>query len=51
VLSQRIVALHGGKLWAQIGGIGAQTNGLPFSSEQPSPPGMTFCVTLPIGAE
>jgi signal transduction histidine kinase len=51
VLSQRIVALHGGKLWAQIGGIGGQTNRLPFSSEQPSPPGMTFCVTLPIGAE
>jgi two-component system nitrogen regulation sensor histidine kinase GlnL len=50
VLSQRIVAQHGGKLWAQIGGIGQETNGTTFSGE-PSSQGMTFCVTLPIGPD
>ena len=48
VLSQRIVAQHGGKLWAQIGG--AERNGVSSNGEQPAP-GMTFCVTLPIGPE
>jgi len=48
VLSQRIVAQHGGKLWAQIGGI--DTNGARSQNEQSSR-GMTFCVTLPIGPD
>ena len=52
VLSQRIVAQHGGKLWAQIGGMGHETNGVSSqSSEQSLSPGMTFCVTLPIGPD
>ncbi len=51
VLSQRIVALHGGKLWAQIGGIGQEANGLAFQSEESALRGMTFCVMLPIGPE
>ena len=48
VLSQRIVAQHGGKLWAQLGGI--DTNGASSQNEQASR-GMTFCVTLPIGPD
>ncbi|MBV8361232.1 MAG: PAS domain-containing protein [Deltaproteobacteria bacterium] len=51
VLSQRIVAQHGGKLWAQIGGIGQDTNGASLQGEQPLSRGMTFCVTLPIGPD
>ena len=51
VLSQRIVAQHGGKLWAQIGGIGQDTNGVSPQSEQSLSRGMTFCVTLPIGPD
>lgn len=51
VLSQRIVAQHGGKLWAQIGGIGQETNGASPQSEQSLSHGMTFCVTLPIGPD
>jgi two-component system nitrogen regulation sensor histidine kinase GlnL len=51
VLSQRIVAQHGGKLWAQIGGIGQDTNGASSQGEQSSSRGMTFCVTLPIGPD
>jgi two-component system nitrogen regulation sensor histidine kinase GlnL len=51
VLSQRIVTLHGGRLWAQIGGIGWESNGAPFPSDPPPAQGMTFCVTLPIGRE
>jgi two-component system nitrogen regulation sensor histidine kinase GlnL len=51
VLSQRIVAVHGGKLWAQIGGIGQETNGAGSQGEQPPSQGMTFCVTLPIGPD
>jgi two-component system nitrogen regulation sensor histidine kinase GlnL len=43
VLSQRIVALHGGRLWASAGGIGK-----PPGKNQP-PSGMTFKVTLPTG--
>ena len=45
VLSQRIVALHGGRLWASPGGMGARPN----RTEPPS--GMTFKVTLPAGAQ
>jgi two-component system, NtrC family, nitrogen regulation sensor histidine kinase GlnL len=52
VLSQRIVAVHGGKLWAQVGGIGQDVNGAGGSQgEQPLSQGMTFCVTLPIGPD
>ncbi|MBV8454400.1 MAG: PAS domain-containing protein [Deltaproteobacteria bacterium] len=51
VLSQQIVVQHGGKLWAQIGGIGQETNGASLQSEQSAPWGMTFCVTLPIGPD
>ncbi len=43
VLSRRIVALHGGKLWAEPGGIGAS----PPPGQRV--PGMTFKVTLPAG--
>jgi two-component system nitrogen regulation sensor histidine kinase GlnL len=42
VLCQRIIALHGGRLWAQRGGID-RTNGAKSSRE-----GMTFKVTLPM---
>lgn len=48
VLSQRIIAQHGGKLWAQIGG--AERNGASSKTEH-SLAGMTFCVTLPIGPD
>lgn len=68
VLSQRIVALHGGKLWAERGGIrprrgvdGTERStandrrSAPREGSAPktgeTPPGMTFCVTLPIGPE
>ncbi|HVA40251.1 MAG TPA: ATP-binding protein, partial [Candidatus Binataceae bacterium] len=44
VLSQRIIALHGGRLWASRGGLGR-------TGEDSDPPaGMTFKITLPIGA-
>lgn len=42
VLCQRIIALHGGRLWAQRGGID-RTNGTKSSTI-----GMTFKVTLPM---
>jgi two-component system nitrogen regulation sensor histidine kinase GlnL len=42
VLSQRIVALHGGRLWAQQGGVD-RVKGQPESKK-----GMTFKVTLPL---
>ena len=42
VLCQRIIALHGGRLWAQRGGID-RTNGAKSSAV-----GMTFKVTLPM---
>jgi signal transduction histidine kinase len=51
VLSQRIVTQHGGKLWAQIGGIGQDANGAGAENEETVPRGMTFCVTLPIGPD
>jgi two-component system nitrogen regulation sensor histidine kinase GlnL len=50
VLSQRIVTQHGGKLWAQVGGLGPDANGTVSPGEQ-ALRGMTFCVTLPIGPD
>jgi len=60
VLSQRIVAAHGGKLWAEAGGIDlshpapAPAAGGPHpahraNSEEHRTRGMTFKVTLPVG--
>lgn len=43
VLSQRIVSLHGGKLWAERGGVHARA-----SDNEGRLPGMTFKVTLPV---
>ncbi len=43
VLCQRIIALHGGRLWAQRGGVDRAREGA-------SKAGMTFKVTLPIVA-
>jgi len=52
VISQRTVALHGGKLWAERGGIEAAAN-VVVNHEQGSRPGsargMTFFVVLPFG--
>jgi signal transduction histidine kinase len=45
VLSQRIVALHGGRLWAIRGGLGNPAH----HGELPA--GMTFRITLPVGTE
>jgi signal transduction histidine kinase len=42
VLCQRIVGLHGGRLWAQRGGVDKAKAG------EPSKDGMTFKVTLPM---
>ncbi len=42
VLCQRIIALHGGRLWAQRGGVD-RVKGTPTSKD-----GMTFKVTLPM---
>jgi two-component system nitrogen regulation sensor histidine kinase GlnL len=42
VLCQRIIALHGGRLWAQRGGVERGRSGAP------SRDGMTFKVTLPV---
>src|SRR6202007_777313 len=42
VLCQRIIALHGGRLWAQRGGVDRAKAG------EPSKDGMTFKVTLPM---
>jgi two-component system, NtrC family, nitrogen regulation sensor histidine kinase GlnL len=50
VLSQRIVALHGGKLWAQLGGM-EQDKDENLACAWARPHGMTFCVTLPIGPD
>jgi two-component system nitrogen regulation sensor histidine kinase GlnL len=51
VLSQRIVAAHGGKLWAEAGGVGAGRGapGTPGRTGAPALRGMTFKVTLPVG--
>jgi two-component system, NtrC family, nitrogen regulation sensor histidine kinase GlnL len=50
VLSQRIIAAHGGKLWAEAGGVaraGAPRAAHPGDSTPAR--GMTFKVTLPVG--
>jgi signal transduction histidine kinase len=48
VLSQRTVTLHGGKLWAERGGLETPANLALDSAETATPPpGMTFCVVLP----
>jgi two-component system nitrogen regulation sensor histidine kinase GlnL len=49
VISQRTVALHEGKLWAERGGggIGAQGRDNSGSDDGTNSPGMTFCVVLP----
>lgn len=61
VLSQRIVSLHGGKLWAQVGESsehgplpGAQTeesDGDAGPATKVRTRGMTFCVMLPVGLD
>jgi len=43
VLSQRIIALHGGRLWASRGGVGKADRGRARNR------GMTFKITLPVG--
>jgi two-component system nitrogen regulation sensor histidine kinase GlnL len=52
VLSQRTVALHGGKLWAERGGVEPS---VPLSQsgtiDKVNPRGMTFCVILPLGLD
>ena len=77
VLSQRIVVLHGGKLWAELGGPRPQASareaaavdaaGVPLQpmlpghptnngteegkpGTNPAPPGITFCVVLPVSS-
>jgi two-component system nitrogen regulation sensor histidine kinase GlnL len=48
VLSQRVVSLHGGKLWAERGGIeGPETSTNPEARSR----GMSFKVTLPVKGE
>lgn len=60
VLSQRIVAAHGGKLWAEAGGVNPTRPASAIHSAGPHHPhlvnpeehrerGMTFKVTLPVG--
>lgn len=44
VLSQRIAALHGGRLWASAGGVGKP------HGKNGKPSGLTFKMTLPTGA-
>ncbi len=53
VLSQRTVALHGGKLWAEHGGIATTdpVHRLSASEASTAQRGMTFCVILPLGLE
>lgn len=53
VLSQRTVALHGGKLWAEPGGIApiGESRKAGDVSEDARLRGMTFCVILPLGLE
>lgn len=62
VLSQKIIALHGGKLWAECGGVAhegdskiADPRNLSAlerdTSEKPPAPGMTFLVMLPVGPD
>lgn len=47
VLSQRTIALHGGKLWAERGGIRPIEREVTDNDPDPSPRGMTFLVLLP----
>jgi nitrogen-specific signal transduction histidine kinase len=48
VISQQTIALHGGKLWAERGGIDGAANGnREAESAGGSTRGMTFCVVLP----
>jgi two-component system nitrogen regulation sensor histidine kinase GlnL len=60
VLSQRIVAAHGGKMWAEAGGVNPSRpapaihlaeahHTLPANPEEHRVRGMTFKVTLPVG--
>ncbi|HJU29003.1 MAG TPA: ATP-binding protein [Candidatus Binataceae bacterium] len=56
VLSQKIIALHGGKLWAEYGGVANASDSVSSSSNDPAAqeaaaPGMTFLVMLPVGPE
>jgi PAS domain S-box-containing protein len=62
VLSQKIIALHGGKLWAECGGVAyegdskiADLRNLSAleqeKAEKPPAPGMTFLVMLPVGPD
>jgi signal transduction histidine kinase len=62
VLSQKIIALHGGKLWAECGGVDCEGDTARSDvrnvsameqamAEKPPPPGMTFLVMLPIGPD
>jgi two-component system nitrogen regulation sensor histidine kinase GlnL len=60
VLSRQIVAAHGGKLWAEAGGVSVSRPSAPIravpshhshpgSPDENRPAGMTFKVTLPVG--
>jgi two-component system, NtrC family, nitrogen regulation sensor histidine kinase GlnL len=53
VLSQRIIAAHGGKLWAEAGGVATGRNAagttVKTGAAPAAPRGMTFKVTLPVG--
>lgn len=54
VISQRTVSLHGGKLWAERGGIESDSRSAGPQQQGPSPDqprGMTFFVILPFGTE
>jgi two-component system nitrogen regulation sensor histidine kinase GlnL len=42
VLSQRVIALHGGKLWAQCGGVGAESGNPHAANRTSSPPDLTM---------
>jgi nitrogen-specific signal transduction histidine kinase len=49
VLSQRIIAAHGGRLWAEAGGVGRPGAPRPHPGDSAPVRGMTFKVTLPVG--
>ncbi|MGH8324948.1 MAG: two-component system sensor histidine kinase NtrB, partial [Steroidobacteraceae bacterium] len=50
VLSQRTIALHGGKLWAESGGLESPADGDSAKGSSRSA-GMTFCVLLPFDSD
>ncbi|HZO83396.1 MAG TPA: ATP-binding protein [Candidatus Binataceae bacterium] len=50
VLSQRIIAAHGGKLWAEAGGVIAGRGAAVHGRATRPARGMTFKLTLPVGA-